>query len=119
MTYLRFICYFLDVFNNSLEDCGKENPDMNEEMEEDIISLLSEEIKLQKDVTDDNLEHTSALIMSAKRASSHYQNEMEKCNMGMEPCEGAMERGEAALIEERKLSALWETRAVELGLKEK
>ncbi|KAJ8538861.1 hypothetical protein K7X08_033990 [Anisodus acutangulus] len=119
MNYLRFMCYFADVFNNSLEDCGKDDLDMNEEMKKDIISLLSEEINLHKNVTGDNLEHTNALIMSGKRASSHYQKETEKCNMGMEACEGAREGAEAALIEEHKLSAMWETRAVELGWKDK
>ncbi|XP_009778576.1 uncharacterized protein [Nicotiana sylvestris] len=109
----------LDVINNSLEDCGKDDRDMNDEMKKDIISLLSGEINLHKNVTDDNLEHTNALIMSAKRASSHYQKETEKCNMGMEACEGAREMAEAALIQERKLSALWERRAIELGWKDK
>ncbi|KAF3628442.1 putative 39S ribosomal protein L45, mitochondrial-like [Capsicum annuum] len=99
-------------------DCGKDDPQMNEEMKKDIASLLAEEINLQKNVTDDILERTKALIMSAKRASSHYQKESEKCNIGIDTCEGGREKAEAALIEERKLSALWETRAIEFGWKD-
>ncbi|THG14416.1 hypothetical protein TEA_021241 [Camellia sinensis var. sinensis] len=99
----------------STSNCGKNDPDMNEEMEKDTITSLSEELSLQKNVTDDNLERTEALIMSTKRASSHYQKEAEKCNAGMETCEEAREKAEAALIDERKLSALWENRAREHG----
>ncbi|GFY91976.1 transmembrane protein, putative [Actinidia rufa] len=47
-------------------DCGKNDPDINEEMEKDRISLLSEELRLQKNVTDDSLKRTNALIMDAK-----------------------------------------------------
>nr|GMD48205.1 phosphoglycerate mutase-like protein AT74H [Ipomoea batatas] len=105
----------LDVLNSSFADCAKDNPEMNEEMKKDIITLLSEEINLLKNVTSDSLEHTNALITGAKRASSHYQREAEKCNTGMETCEEARERAQAALIEERKLSELWESRARDFG----
>ena len=87
-------------------------------MEKDIISLLSEELSLQKNVTDDSLKRTNALIMDAKKTSSHYQKEAEKCNAGMETCEEARERAVTALTEERKLSALWESRALEHGWKD-
>lgn len=99
-------------------DCGKNDPQLNEEMKKDIATLLAEEISLQKNVTDDVLNRTKALIMSAKRASSHYQKESEKCNIGIDTCEVGREKAEAALIEERKLSALWETRAIEFGWKD-
>ncbi|CAH9117961.1 unnamed protein product [Cuscuta epithymum] len=108
----------LDFLNGSIADCAKDNPEMNEEMKKDIITLLSEEINLLKNVTSDSLEHTNTLITGAKRASSHYQREAEKCNAGMETCEEARERAQAALIEERKLSELWETRAREFGWKD-
>ncbi|OIT19626.1 uncharacterized protein LOC107832749 [Nicotiana tabacum] len=108
----------LDILNSSLADCGKDDPQMNEEMKKDIATLLSEEINLQKNVTNDVLDRTKALIMSAKRASSHYQKESEKCNIGIDTCEGGREKAEAALIEERKLSALWEARAIEFGWKD-
>ncbi|CAN4108689.1 unnamed protein product [Withania somnifera] len=99
-------------------DCGKNDPQMNEEMKKDIATLLAEEINLQKNVTDDVLERTKSLIMSTKKASSHYQKESEKCSIGIDTCEGGREKAEAALIEERKLSELWETRAIEFGWKD-
>ncbi|XP_019187920.1 PREDICTED: uncharacterized protein LOC109182255 [Ipomoea nil] len=105
----------LDVLNSSFADCAKDNPEMNEEMKKDIITLLSEEINLLKNVTSDSLQHTNALITGAKRASLHYQREAEKCNTGMETCEEARERAQAALIVERKLSELWESRARDYG----
>ncbi|PSS24908.1 Telomere-binding protein like [Actinidia chinensis var. chinensis] len=108
----------IGFLNSSYSDCGKNDPDINEEMEKDRISLLSEELRLQKNVTDDSLKRTNALIMDAKKTSSHYQREAEKCNAGMETCEEARERSVAALTEERKLSALWESRALEHGWKD-
>ncbi|CAN4108690.1 unnamed protein product [Withania somnifera] len=108
----------IDILNSSLADCGKNDPQMNEEMKKDIATLLAEEINLQKNVTDDVLERTKSLIMSTKKASSHYQKESEKCSIGIDTCEGGREKAEAALIEERKLSELWETRAIEFGWKD-
>uniref|UniRef100_A0A5B7BB54 Uncharacterized protein n=1 Tax=Davidia involucrata TaxID=16924 RepID=A0A5B7BB54_DAVIN len=96
-------------------DCG---PDMEEEMRKDITGLLAEELDLLKNVTDNILERTMALTMEAKKSSSHYQKEAEKCNAGMETCEEARERAEAALTEERKITAFWEERAHELGWKD-
>ncbi|KAL1833425.1 hypothetical protein ACET3Z_003076 [Daucus carota] len=105
----------LGISSGTLEDCGKDNPETNEEMKKDVITLLTEEISLQKTVIDDNLAHTKALIMDARKSSSHYQKEAEKCNTGMETCEEAREKAEAELTEERKLSLLWENRARENG----
>ncbi|KAL8155380.1 hypothetical protein AgCh_000674 [Apium graveolens] len=94
-----------------LGDCAKDDPEMNEEMTKDIITLLTEEISLHKSVSDDNLAHTKALVMDARKSSSQYQKEAEKCITGMETCEEAREKAGAALSEEHKLSALWEIRA--------
>lgn len=91
---------------------------MNEEMQKDAISLLAEELSLQKEVADDNLQRTKALITATKKTSSHFQKEAEKCNAGMETCEEAREKAEAGLIEECKLSALWEKRAHDHGWKD-
>ncbi|KAF2287961.1 hypothetical protein P3X46_008470 [Hevea brasiliensis] len=105
----------LGFVNSSYADCGNHNPDVQEEMEKDIVALLSEEIDLQKRVANDSLEHTRTLVMDARKASLHYQKEAEKCNAQTETCEGARERAEAELVEEYKHSALWEKRARELG----
>ncbi|KAM7472761.1 hypothetical protein LguiA_010944 [Lonicera macranthoides] len=100
-------------------DCGKDDPEMSDEMKKDIVTLLSEEINLQRNVSNDSLDRTKALIIDAKKTSSHYQKEAEKCNAGMETCEEAREKAEAAVSEERKLSALWEKCARENGWLEK
>ncbi|KAK6144616.1 hypothetical protein DH2020_021436 [Rehmannia glutinosa] len=98
-------------------DCGKDDPETYNEMKKDLVALLSEEISLHENVTTDTLQRTKALIMGAKRTSSHYQKEAEKCNAGMETCEEARERAEVELLEERKLTALWMSRAHEYGWK--
>ncbi|KAJ4956937.1 hypothetical protein NE237_013720 [Protea cynaroides] len=107
-----------ELVNYSLADCGKHDPELNEEMEKEIIDLLSEELILLKNVSHDNLLHTKASILEARKTSSQYQKEAEKCNTGVETCEEAREKAEAALIAERKLSELWETRARVQGWKE-
>lgn len=108
----------LGLVNSSYSDCGKHDPEMNEELEKDIVDLLSEELRLRRYIANDNLEHTKVMIMEAKKSSSQYQKEAEKCNTGMETCEEAREKAEAAVIQERKLSELWETRARALGWKD-
>ncbi|XWS41246.1 hypothetical protein CRYUN_Cryun17cG0065100 [Craigia yunnanensis] len=106
------------LVNGTYSDCGKNDPDINKELEKDIVDLLSEEIALQKIVSNDTLERTWALTMDTKKASSHYQKEAEKCNAGVEVCEEARERAESELREEVKLTASWEKRTRELGWKD-
>lgn len=91
---------------------------MNEEMDKDLLTTLSEELNLQKIVANETLEHTKRLVMDARKTFSHYQKEAEKCSVGVETCEEARERAEAQLIEERRLTALWENRAREYGWKD-
>ncbi|KAK7397240.1 hypothetical protein VNO78_18407 [Psophocarpus tetragonolobus] len=105
----------LGLVNGSISDCGKHDPVLNEEMNKDLLTMLSEELNLQKVVANETLEHTKRLIMDARNSFSHYQKEAEKCNIGVETCEEARERAEAELIEERRLTALWENRAREYG----
>lgn len=96
-------------------DCGDHDPDMKEEMKKGRLALLAEELRLQKNVTDDRLERTKELTTEVRKASSQYRKEVEKCSIGIETCEEAREKAEAALVDELKLSALWEERARELG----
>ncbi|KAI4301842.1 hypothetical protein L6164_035082 [Bauhinia variegata] len=108
----------LGLINDSLTDCAKRDPVMNEEMSKDMLTMLSEELNLQKIVENETLVHTKKSLVDSRRAFSHYQKEAEKCNVGIETCEEARERAEAELIDERNLSALWEKRAREYGWKE-
>ncbi|PIN26626.1 hypothetical protein CDL12_00606 [Handroanthus impetiginosus] len=71
------------VINSSLGDCGKYDPETNNEMKKDIVALYTEEISLHENVTSESLQRTKALIMGAKKTSSHYQKKAEKCNAGM------------------------------------
>ncbi|WVY94937.1 hypothetical protein V8G54_034025 [Vigna mungo] len=96
-------------------DCGKHDPVLNEEMNKGLLAMLSEELNLQKVVAKESLEHTKRLVMDARKTFSQYQKEAEKCNIGMETCEEARQRAEAELIEERRLTTMWENRAREYG----
>ncbi|KAF3454414.1 hypothetical protein FNV43_RR04861 [Rhamnella rubrinervis] len=106
-----------DFINTSFADCGKNDSELNKEMEKGLVGLYMEELELMKTVANETLEHTKELVMDARRSSSQYQNEAEKCNAGVEACEEARERAEAQLRQERKLSLLWENRARDLGWK--
>ncbi|XP_019417782.1 PREDICTED: uncharacterized protein LOC109328664 [Lupinus angustifolius] len=108
-------CSLAQEYPQHLLDCVKDDPVMNEEMNKNLIIILSEELTLQKIVANETLEHTKRLLMDAKKTFSQYQKEVEKCNVGVGTCEEAREKAEAEFIEELRLSALWENRALEYG----
>ncbi|KAK3144334.1 hypothetical protein QOZ80_4AG0311660 [Eleusine coracana subsp. coracana] len=101
--------------NFSITDCGKNNPELAKEMEKQFVDLLNEELKLQQIVAEEHSHHMNATLVEAKRQATQYQREAEKCNAATETCEEAREQSEAAISKERKLTALWEQRARELG----
>ncbi|GER46993.1 hypothetical protein STAS_24052 [Striga asiatica] len=101
--------------NLSITDCGKDDPDVKEEMEKQIVDLLSEELKLQEAVSEAHSQHMNVTLGEAKRLASQYQREAEKCNAATETCEGSRERAVVLLTKEKKLTALWEKRARDLG----
>ncbi|TQD86221.1 hypothetical protein C1H46_028238 [Malus baccata] len=76
---------------------------------------MSEEVSLQQAVANITLQRADVALMGARRVSSLFQKEAEKCNVGVETCEEARERAEAELAEELRLSDAWERRARELG----
>jgi hypothetical protein len=96
-------------------DCGKNDPELAKEMEKQFVDLLNEELKLQQVVAEEHSHHMNATLVEAKRQSTQYQREVEKCNAATETCEVARERSEVAISKEKKLTALWEQRARELG----
>ncbi|MFS7931567.1 hypothetical protein Hanom_Chr08g00718951 [Helianthus anomalus] len=57
-------------------------------------------------------------LLEAKKLTSQYQKEADKCNSGMETCEEAREKAEAALVSQKEQSAMWELRACQRGWKE-
>lgn len=98
-----------------MTDCGKDDPDLKEEMEKQFVDLLSEELRLQKAVGEEHSQHMNITLREARRLASQYQREAEKCNAATETCEGARERAESLLTKEKKITALWERRAKLLG----
>ncbi|KAJ0984857.1 hypothetical protein J5N97_003213 [Dioscorea zingiberensis] len=103
------------LVNLSVTDCGKNDPELNQEMEKQFVDLLTEELKLQEAVAEEHSHHMNATLVEAKRLASQYQKEAEKCNVATETCEEARERSEASLTKEKKITALWERRARQLG----
>ncbi|KAG8367566.1 hypothetical protein BUALT_Bualt16G0085200 [Buddleja alternifolia] len=101
--------------NLSVTDCGKDDPDLKEEMEKQFVDLLSEELKLQETVGAEHSLHMNVTFREARRSASQYQREAEKCNAAIETCEGARERAETLLSKEKKITLLWERRAKLLG----
>ncbi|KDP20711.1 hypothetical protein JCGZ_21182 [Jatropha curcas] len=104
--------------NNSFTECMKHDPDVSEEMEKSFIELLSEEVRLKEEEALKKQRRVDLALLEAKKMASQYQKEADKCNAGMETCEEARERAEATLEAQRKLSAMWELRALQRGWKE-
>ncbi|KAJ1700078.1 hypothetical protein LUZ63_008590 [Rhynchospora breviuscula] len=101
--------------NLSITDCGKDDPDLHKELGKHHAQLLTEELKLHEAVAEEQRRHANATLADARRLASQYQHEVDKCNMATEACEEARERSAAALAKERKITALWERRAHQLG----
>lgn len=101
--------------NLSITDCGKDDPELKEEMEKQFVDLLTEELKLQETVGEEHAHHMNISFAEARRIASQYQREAEKCNAATETCEAARERAEALLTKEKKTTSLWERRARQLG----
>ncbi|KAK2994318.1 hypothetical protein RJ640_009459 [Escallonia rubra] len=101
--------------NLSVTDCGKDDPDLKEEMQKQFVDLLTEELKLQETVGGEHMHHMNITFGEARRLASQYQREAEKCNTATETCEAAREHAEALLTKERKITSSWERRARQMG----
>ena len=62
-------------------DCLRDDPEMKEERSKSQVKLLREELKLQKEVNDEAQQRAELAYLEAKKISSQYQKEAEKCNM--------------------------------------
>lgn len=107
------------VRNTPSSDCEKVNPFLKEDVDKNSLELLSEELKLQESVAEESQLHADSALLDAKKLASQYQKEAEKCSSGMETCEEAREKSEVALAAQKKVSAMWEKRARELGWRDK
>ncbi|XP_047940104.1 uncharacterized protein LOC125187537 [Salvia hispanica] len=98
-----------------VKDCGRDDPDLKEEMEKQYVDLLSEELRLHDAVGKQQSQHMNITLREARKSASEYRKEAEKCNVATETCEGARERAALLLTREKKITALWERRAKLLG----
>lgn len=101
-----------------LTDCAKRDPEVGEDTEKNFAELLSEELKLRETEALESQQRADMALLEAKKLTSQYQKEADKCNSGMETCEEAREKAEAALLTQKKLTAMWELRARQTGWRE-
>ncbi|KAK6134732.1 hypothetical protein DH2020_031534 [Rehmannia glutinosa] len=104
--------------NASFADCAKHDPDVSDDTQKNFAELLSEELKLREAEALENQQRADMALLEAKKMTSQYQKEADKCNSGMETCEEAREKSEAALLAQKQLTALWESRARQRGWRE-
>lgn len=93
----------------------KHDPEVSEEMEKNFIDMLTEEVKLQAAQALENQQKANMMLLEAKKMASQFQKEADKCSSGMETCEEAREKSEAALEAQQSLTAMWELRARQRG----
>ncbi|KAL0292434.1 UNVERIFIED_CONTAM: hypothetical protein Scaly_2590700 [Sesamum calycinum] len=98
----------------SVTDCGKDDPDLKEEMEKQFCGLIAE-AKIARSCRSRAHPPYEHHLGEARRSASQYQREAEKCNAATETCEGARERAETLLAKEKRITLVWERRAKLLG----
>ncbi|KAG6787254.1 hypothetical protein NC651_007108 [Populus alba x Populus x berolinensis] len=103
---------------SSFTDCAKHDPEVNEDTEKNFAELLKEELQLREIEALENQRRADIALLEAKKIASQYQKEADKCNSGMETCEGAREKAEATLAAQKKLTSIWELRARQRGWKD-
>lgn len=102
-----------------LTDCAKHDPDVSEDTQKNFVELLSEELKMREAEALRNHQRADMSLLEAKKMTSQYQKEADKCNSGMETCEGAREKSERTLLAQKQLTAMWELRARQRGWKQR
>ncbi|CAH9101188.1 unnamed protein product [Cuscuta europaea] len=105
--------------NASFSDCGKHDPEVGEDTEKNFAELLSEELKSREAEASENQHKADIALLEAKRMTSQYMKEADKCNSGMETCEEAREKADVTLLAQKKVTAMWESRARQMGWKDK
>ncbi|KAK9715035.1 hypothetical protein RND81_06G138400 [Saponaria officinalis] len=104
--------------NKSFTDCMKHDPEVSDEMEKHFADLVAEELRQKEAEAMENQQRSEMALLEAKKIASQYQKEADKCNSGMETCEEARERAEEALEAQRKITSMWEQRALKKGWKD-
>ncbi|KAF3443441.1 hypothetical protein FNV43_RR13123 [Rhamnella rubrinervis] len=108
----------LGLSNTSFADCAKHDPEVSEDTEKNFAELLAEELKIREAEALENQRRADMALLEAKKVTSQYLKEADKCNSGMETCEEAREKSEAALAAQKRLTIMWEVRARQRGWKE-
>ncbi|KAK4755083.1 hypothetical protein SAY87_008840 [Trapa incisa] len=90
----------------SMTDCMKHDPEVSEEMEKNFIDMLTEEVKQQEALALENQQRAAMMLLEAKKMASQFQKEADKCSSGMETCEEAREKSEAALELQQSLTTM-------------
>ena len=103
-------------------DCSKQFKGVRtlasgEETEKSVTEQLVEELKQREEEAAEAQQEADVKLLEAKKLVSQYQKEADKCSSGMDTCEEAREKSANSLLGQRKLTALWEERARELGWK--
>ncbi|KAK6932766.1 Protein of unknown function DUF1068 [Dillenia turbinata] len=99
-------------------DCMRHDLDVIDNEQKSFMELLSDELKLKEAEAEENLRRADMALLEAKKTTSQYQKEADKCNSGMEYCEEAREKAEAIVEAQKRLTAMWELRARQRGWKE-
>ncbi|XP_047313055.1 uncharacterized protein LOC124916385 [Impatiens glandulifera] len=99
-------------------DCIKHDPEISAEKERNLTNQLTDELRLKESQALENHRKTDVALLEAKKLSSQYQKEADKCNSGMETCEEAREKAESALQAQRQITSVWELRARQKGWKD-
>ncbi|KAL0560072.1 hypothetical protein IC582_000466 [Cucumis melo] len=107
-----------ELRNSTFADCVKHDPEVSRDTEKNFADLLLEELKLKEAEALENQRRADVALLEAKKMTSQYQKEADKCNSGMETCEEAREKAEAVLTAQKRLTATWEQRARQRGWKE-
>ncbi|KAF2284910.1 hypothetical protein GH714_032384 [Hevea brasiliensis] len=71
--------------NASFADCAKRDPEVSEDTEKNFAELLTEELKLREAEALENQQRADMALLEAKKMTSQYQKEADKCNSGWRP----------------------------------
>ncbi|CAH9082275.1 unnamed protein product [Cuscuta europaea] len=92
--------------------------EVREGAERNFTRQLVEELHQREGEVHEIQQKAEQALLEAKKLTSQYQKEAEKCTSGMETCEEAREKAEAVLEAQREVSSMWELRARQKGWKE-
>ncbi|CAH9081601.1 unnamed protein product [Cuscuta epithymum] len=103
----------------SFIDCMEhDQTEVREGAERNFTRQLVEELHKREGEVHEIQQKAEQALLEAKKLTSQYQKEAEKCTSGMETCEEAREKAEAVLEAQREVSSMWELRARQKGWKE-